>query len=139
MDLLKEVFIRPFEERGLVSLSSGIVATTDIKDELMNAYSLEKKAMDNFISEWLSENGSFDFLGPIMKLNLKRFKHIMKGIKVSVKDRIIPLKVHRDLFGQIALIMPRRSINLQNVFCYPLGPLSWALSESVAQLRRPTK
>ena len=51
MDLLKEVFIHPFEERALVSLSSGIVATTDIKDELMNSYSLEKKAMDNFISE----------------------------------------------------------------------------------------
>ena len=74
-----------------------------------------------------------------MKLNLKTFKHIMKVIKVSVKDRIIPLKVHRDLFGQIALIMQRRSINLQNVFCYPLGPLSWALSVSVDKLRRPTK
>ena len=74
-----------------------------------------------------------------MKLNLKTFKHIMKVIKVSVKDRIIPLKVHRDLFGQIALIMQRRSINLQNVFCYLLGPLSWALSVTVDKLRRPTK
>ena len=41
IDLLKEVFIHLFEERGLISLSSGIVATTDIKDNLMNAYGKE--------------------------------------------------------------------------------------------------
>ena len=63
----------------------------------------------------------------------------MKIIKVSVKDRIIPLKVHRDLFVQIALIMQRRSINLQNVFCYPLGPLPWDLSGSVGELRKTNK
>ena len=51
IDLLKEVFIHPFEERDLISLSSGIVATTDIKDDLINTYSLGKKAMDNFINE----------------------------------------------------------------------------------------
>lgn len=60
--LLEEVFIHPFAERGLVSLSSGIIVTTDIKDDLMNTYSLGKKAMDNFINERLSENGSVDFL-----------------------------------------------------------------------------
>ena len=136
IDLLKEVFIHPFEERGLVSLSSGIVATTDIKDDLMNTCSLRKKAMDNFINEQLRENSSVDFFKPVKKLNLKTFKHIINVIKESVKDRIIPLKVHRDLFGQIALIMQRRSINLQNVFCYPLGPLPWALSGSVGEIRK---
>ena len=73
IDLLKEVFIHPFEERGLVSLSSGIVTTTDIKDDLMNAYSLGKKVMDNFIIERLSENGSVDFFEPVKKFNLQTF------------------------------------------------------------------
>ena len=123
--MLKQVFIHPFEERGLVSLSSGIIATADIKD---NTYSLGKKAMDNFINERLSENDTVDFFEPFKKLNLKTFKHNMKVIELSIKDRIIILKVHRDLFGQIALITQRRSINLQNAFCYSLGPLMWALS-----------
>ena len=70
--------------------------------------------MDNFINEQLGENGSFDFFKPFKKLNLKTFKHIMKVIEVSVKDRIIPLKVHRDLFGQIALIMQHRSMMKQD-------------------------
>ena len=138
IDLLEEVFIHPVEERGLVSLPSGIVAT-DIKDDLMNAYSLGQKAIDNFINERLSENGSVDFFEPVKKLNLKTFKDIMKVIKVSVKDRIIPFKVHRDLLGQIAFIRKRRSINLQNVFCYPLGPLPWALSGSVGELHKTNK
>ena len=72
----------------------------------MNACLLGKKTMDNFINERLSENGSVDFFELVKKLNLKTLKHI-KVVKVSVKDRIIPLKVHRDLFGQIALIMQR--------------------------------
>ena len=63
----------------------------------------------------------------------------MKVIKVSVKDRIIPLKVHHDLFGQIALIMQRHTIDLQDVFCYPLGPLPLALSGSVGELRKTNK
>ena len=136
IDLLKEVFIHPFEKRSLVSLSSGIVATIDIKDD---AYLLGKKAMDNITNERLSENGSVDFFVSVKKLNLKTFKHIMKVIKVSVKDRIIPLKVHRDLFGQIALIMQRRNINLRYVFCYPLGLLPWALSGPVGELRKANK
>ena len=93
--------MHPFEERGLVSLSSGIIATTGIKDDLMNLYLLGKKAMGNFINEPLNENNSVDFFKPVKKLNLKTFKHIMKVIKVSVKDRIIALKKHRDFFGQI--------------------------------------
>ena len=63
----------------------------------------------------------------------------MKVIEVSVEDRIIPIKVYRDLFGQIVLIMQRRSINLQNVFCYILRPLPWALSGSVGKLRKTNK
>ena len=46
--LLKEVFMHPFEERCLASLSSGTVATTDIKDDLMNVYSLGKKSYGQF-------------------------------------------------------------------------------------------
>ena len=57
MEFLKEVFVHPFEEKDLVFLSGGIIPTTDIKDDLRNVYSLEKKAMDNSINERLSDNG----------------------------------------------------------------------------------
>ena len=43
MELLKEVFVHLLEEKDLIFLSSGIVPTTDIKDDLRNAYSLGKK------------------------------------------------------------------------------------------------
>ena len=57
MEFLKQVFVHPFEEKDLVFLSGGIIPTTDIKDDLRNVYSLEKKAMDNSINERLSDNG----------------------------------------------------------------------------------
>lgn len=57
--------------RGLSSLASDIFPTTDIKNDLMNAYSPAKKDKDNFIDKRLSENVLVDFFEPIKKLNLK--------------------------------------------------------------------
>ena len=48
-----------------------------------------------------------------------------------MKDREIPIKVHRNLFGQIAIIMQNRNIDLKEVFAYPLGPLPWSLGELI--------
>ena len=48
MEFLKEVFVHLFEEKDLVFLSVGIIPTTDIKDDLRDVYSLEKKSYGQF-------------------------------------------------------------------------------------------
>ena len=49
---------------------------------------------------------------------------------------MIPLKVHRNLFGKISIIMQNQNIHLKEVFQYPLGPLPWAFSGVIGELKK---
>ena len=51
----------------------------------------------------------------VNKLKLSTFKDLIKVFKISVKDRMIPLKYHRDLFAQITIIMQKSNVDLQEV------------------------
>ena len=65
-------FINPFgEENDLVILSSGVKATEEIKDHLLNAESYGKSAVDEFVKNRLSEKPVQDFFDPIKKRSFK--------------------------------------------------------------------
>ena len=51
----------------------------------------------------------------VNKLKLSTFKDLIKVFKISVKDRMIPLKYHGDLFAQITIIMQKSNVDLQEV------------------------
>ena len=71
-------FINPFgEENYLVILSSGVKATEDIKDHLLNAESYGKSAMDDFVKNRRSEKPVQDFFDPMKKRSLKAFTCLM--------------------------------------------------------------
>ena len=62
-----------------------------------------------------------DFYEPVKKLKLSAFKDLVNVFKILVKDRMIPLKYHRDLFEQITIIMQKRNVDLKEVLSFPLG------------------
>ena len=47
--------------------------------------------------------------------------------KVRNKDLLLPLRMDRDVFAQMALLGQFRQIDMKLVFTYPLGPLPWYL------------
>jgi hypothetical protein len=61
-------------------------------------------------------------------MNLSTFKNLIKVVKIPVKQRMISLQCHGNLFGQMTIIMQKRNVNLREVLSYPLGPLPWSLS-----------
>ena len=95
--------------------------------------------MEKFMDDRLKENAPIEFYEPVKKLNLHTFQNITKVVKVSVKDRMVPIKSHRYLFGQMSIIMQQRDVDLKNVFSYPLGPLPWSLTGPVGELRKTNK
>ena len=95
--------------------------------------------MDNFIQERLIEENETDFYTPIKKMKLQTFTNMKKVVKVSVKDRLMPMKSHSNLFGQLALIIQTQNINLRDVFKYPLGPYPWPLCGVMGELRKSNK
>ena len=72
-------------------------------------------------------------------MNLATFKNLTKVVKVSVKERVILLKYHRDVFGQISIIMQKRHIDMNEVLSFPLGPLPWSLAGVAGDLKKTNK
>ena len=70
---------------------------------------------------------------------MKTFKDLKKVVKVNVKDRIIPLKMDRNLLARMALAGQFRKIDLKTVFTYPLGTMPWSLADAFGFIRKTNK
>ena len=47
--ILTDVFVNPFSEQPLMSISTGVIPTEKVTNDLMNAQEIGKQAMDKFI------------------------------------------------------------------------------------------
>ena len=127
VDILKGSFIHPFaEDLPFVSISSGPEATERVSRDLLQAKTLGQEALKKFIKEHILTTTA-DFYEPVKKLKLSTFKDLVKVFKISVKNRMIPLKYNRDLFTQI------------KVLSFPLGLLPWALAGIIGNLKKTNK
>ena len=139
INLLENVFTNPWNGRDLTSLSTGIEATTEVRDSLLGAKNGGFSACLDFISTRCSSSPKLDFFDPLPKSKYKTFKDLKKVVKVSAKDRVLPLKMDRTLFARMALSGQFRKIDLKTVFMYPLGPLPWSLADAYGLLRKTNK
>ena len=126
-------FTNPFgEESELMVISSGVKATEEIKDHLLNAEFYGKSAMDEFVKKRLSEKPIQDLFDPIKKHSLKAFASLMPKSLVKVNKKEVMIKADRTLFGRMAIIGQSKDIDLEVVFSYPLGPFLWSLQMDLA-------
>ena len=117
--ILTETFINPFLENELVCISNGVLSSEKLKNDLLNAENLDNEALDIFISTRWDENGEAvdnNFFKPIKKLKLQTFPNLKSNVSIKLKDREISLNSQMNLFGQLAIIMQTRQINLKDVF-----------------------
>ena len=71
------------------------------------------------------------------QLDLKKLeKDLKKVVEVNVKDRLIPLRMDRNLFSRMALAGQFRKIDLKTVFTYPLGAMPWSLADAFGLIRK---
>ena len=139
INVAKNVFINPFLQSCLISISNGMVANDAVRDDLLSAKEKGIKAMEEFITSRLSENSQGEFFSPIKKLKLKTFSTLKKTTVNKTKTIMIPVKSHSNMFGQLALLMQKRDIDLREVFKYPLGPYPWSLCGAMGELRKTSK
>ena len=57
-----------------------------------------------------------------------------KKVKVKVKGREVQLPFESEVFGKIALVAQSRSVDLQEIFKYPLGSVPYALADSIGTM-----
>ena len=60
------------------------------------------------------------FFESLQTLSLKTFSNLRKVVKVGgVKVRMVHLKIHRDLFGRMSIMMQHLNVHPKEVFKCP--------------------
>jgi len=85
-------------------LSTGIEATTEVSDDLLQAKSKGKQAANDFVVNRCSSNPTSDYFDPLKKAKLKSFKDLKAVCKVRNKDLVLPFPMDRDVFARMALL-----------------------------------
>ena len=119
LDNVCTTFINPFSENELVCTSNGVLPSEKIKNDLLNAENLGSEALDIFISTRWDKNGEAvgnNFFIPIKQLKFHTFSNLKSNISIKLKDKEISLNSQMNLFGELAIIMQTRQINLKDVF-----------------------
>ena len=125
----------------LFSISTGAVATTDIADDLANAYKVGEAAYKNFKKSRLeSQPPTVKFHDTLKKQNLKTFSALSKTKKVAKNKNIeTVLRADRNLFARMIIIAESRSLQMRDVLKDPLGPFPVSLASSTGFPRKTNK
>ena len=60
-------------------------------------------------------------------------------MKLKIEDKVVQLTAEKNIFGRIVIMSQQRNIEVKEIFCYPLGPIPWALASSMGTLKKTNK
>ena len=87
----------------------------------------------------MSVNRTASIFDPIKKKNLAPFTSMNKIKTCMVNSKVIPLQASKNLFAKIALVAQILSLNLRQVFKFPLRPMPWSLAEPLGTPKKTSK
>uniref|UniRef100_UPI00358DF722 uncharacterized protein n=1 Tax=Myxine glutinosa TaxID=7769 RepID=UPI00358DF722 len=121
--------INPFEYDGedLVHVTSGVVATREVQEDLNTAYERGETEFTTLCKERL-QTETVDLFGSMKKLKLKTFTNMSKAVKKKIRGKDVSLKADRNLLARLVVIGQFRKIDLQELMSYSLGPLPLPLA-----------
>lgn len=64
---MRDTFINPFSDNPLLSISNGMVASSDVEADLMNAKEKGRVAMEKFFQERLSDTAKYSLYDKMTK------------------------------------------------------------------------
>ena len=136
-----ESMVNPFEtgRTDMIHLSSGLVATPDVKTDLLTVKQQGEECVTDFITNRLLVTEP-DIFSKISKLKLKTFSSMTKKVRVSSgKGTEVTLKNNRNLFARMLLLAQSREIDMKEVLTFSLGPFPLSLSTEMGTLHKTQK
>ena len=116
-----------------MSLSNGVLPANKKANELLTAEN------GTFHLQCLRENQLVKrrtgFYKLFKKLKLSTFSKLKKSVKLKIED-VVQLTAEKNIFGRIAIVSQQRNTEMEELFCYPLGPISWALAGSMKKMNK---
>ena len=114
-----------------MSLSNGALPTEKIVNDL-TAVEKGQAAVNAFTIEtnnWLL----------LARTVYSTFSTLRKSVKLKIEDKVVQLTAEKNIFGRIVIMSQQRNIEMKEIFCYPLGPIPWALANSMGTLKKTNK
>ena len=104
--------VNPFEyeEAELLQLTSGLVATIDVQEDVSSAYDRGDAAFVLFCKTRL-QTDEVDLLAPIQNMKLKTFTSMAKSLKRKVRGKEVILQADRNLLARLVVIGRYRNID----------------------------
>ena len=112
---------------AIVSLSSGVNASEEVQNDLLNAESVGKTKSKEFIDNGIKRN-SVGFYDVIKKNQLKTFSTMTQFKKLNVNGKDVIIQADRSLFARFLILQEKRSISTRELSKYSLGPIAWSLA-----------
>ena len=75
----------------------------------------------------------------IKKLELLTFSKLKKSVKLKIQDKIVQLTSEKNMFGRTTTMSQQRNNEMKKMFCYPIGPIYWALTNTMSTLKKTNK
>lgn len=98
----------------IIHLSSCLVATVDVKTDLLAAKQKGEEHLLDFITNRLFVREP-DIFSKIQMLKMKTFSSMTKKVKVHSKGAEVTLKNNRNLFARMLLLAQSRNVDMKEV------------------------
>ena len=133
--MIETTWKNPFEDQEFANISTGMIATGDVVNGLLNAHEKGNTAYHHFIDCRLDLVRSLSFFDPLHRLKLKTFGSLNEKT-VNAKGKEVDLTVDRNLFGKLAVIAQSRNLDMKEVLQYEVGPYPWSIATCDGSLRK---
>ena len=129
----------PADRDELIGLTTGDVATDEIKLNMANAYSKGQRVIIEIIQERLADK-TVSFHAPLKKLQLKSMSSMYSLSVSDKKSQAKGVKNHRDLFRRIIVSVDAgRDIDIDNFLKQELSEVPLSLASIAGSLRGTNK
>ena len=127
----------PFEMAdNLVSLSSGSITSSALKEDLLKAEEKGKSVLVSFVQNRLT-NSAVGFFETLLRLKLGKFGEVKKTVNQGGKSFV--LQADRNLFARLLVIRQSQQIDLRDLLTHELGPVPWSLATYDGSLAKTNK
>ena len=132
--------VNPFNVEGtdLLHLSSGVVASEEVKGDLLGAEEVGISSFSSFCKERLQKE-SDAFFEPIKRQKLATFQSMKKKTVTKVNGKMVTLRADRKLLARLVFIAKVRNIDIKHLMTYCLGPLPLPLATEQGTLVKTNK
>lgn len=135
--------LNPFDDSvqkdNLYNLSTGKAASNDTSEFLLNAVSVGKKKLVEFIDQCKNNPSRFD--QPISRNKVKTFSNELhypnKGRSTKISKKVNDSKMENDIIRRMICMAINCNSNLETLFSYPLTSVPHTLAQTDGSINLP--